>query len=88
MLIYLFYREEHRLRVFENRMLRTILGLKSDEITGVWIKVHNEELHNLYSLPNIRMLKSRRMRWMGHVVCMKAKRTAYRTLLGKHERDR
>jgi hypothetical protein len=55
-------REEHRLRVFENRVLRRILGPKSDEVTGQWRKLHNGELHNLYSFPNIiRQIKSMRM---------------------------
>jgi hypothetical protein len=54
--------------VFENRVLRRIFGPKRDEVTGDWRKLHNEELHNLYSSPNrIRMVKSRRMRWAGHV---------------------
>jgi hypothetical protein len=61
-------RVEHRLRVFENRVLRSIFGLKRDKVTGGWRKVYNEELHNLYSLPNIiKMNKSRRMRGAGHV---------------------
>jgi hypothetical protein len=61
-------REEHRLRVFENRVFRRIFGPKRDEVTGGWRKLHNEELHNLYSSPSlIRMIKSRRMRWAGHV---------------------
>jgi hypothetical protein len=56
-------REEHRLRVFANRVLRRISGLKRDEVTGEWKKFHNEELHNLYSPPNIiRQIRSRRMR--------------------------
>jgi hypothetical protein len=64
-------REEHRLRVFENRVLRRIFGPKRDEVMGVWRKVHNEELHNLYFLPNItRTIKSRRMRWAGHIAQM------------------
>jgi hypothetical protein len=64
-------REEHRLRVFENRVLRRIFGPKRDEVRGEWRKLHNEELHNLYSSPNIiRQIKSRRMRWMGHVARM------------------
>jgi hypothetical protein len=53
--------------VFEKRELRRIFGLKNHEVTGGWRKLHNEELHNLYSSPNIRMTKSRRMRWAGHV---------------------
>jgi hypothetical protein len=61
-------REEHRLRVFENWVLRRIFGPKRDEVTRDWRKLHNEELLNLYSSPNIfRMLKSRMMRWVGHV---------------------
>jgi hypothetical protein len=60
-------REEHRLRVFENRVLRRIFGSKRDEVSGVWRKLHNEELHNLYSSPSIiRVIKSRRMRLAGH----------------------
>jgi hypothetical protein len=62
--------EEHRLRVFENRVLRKIFGPKREE-DGSWRKLHNDELHNLYSLLNIvRVIKSRRMRWAGHVACM------------------
>jgi hypothetical protein len=61
-------REEHRLRVFENRVLRRICGPKRDEVNGGWRKPHNEELHNLYSSTNImKMIKSRRMRWAGLV---------------------
>jgi hypothetical protein len=63
-------REEHRLRVFENRVLKRIFGPKRVDMTGDWRKQHNEKLHNLYSLPNmIRMIKSR-MRWAGHVARM------------------
>jgi hypothetical protein len=61
-------REEHKLRELENRVLRRIFGTKRDGVTGGWRKLHNEELHNLYSSPNIiRIFKSRRMRWVGHV---------------------
>jgi hypothetical protein len=57
--------------MFENRVLRRIFGPKRDEVTGKWRKLHNEELHNLYSLPNIvRVINSRRMRWAGHVARM------------------
>jgi hypothetical protein len=60
--------EELRVRVFENRVLRMIFGSRTDEVVGDWRKLHNEELHNLYSSPSIiRMIKSRRMRWAGHV---------------------
>jgi hypothetical protein len=63
--------EEHRLRVFENRMLRRIFGRKGDEVTGDWRKLHSDGLHNLNSSPNIiTMIKSKRMRWAGHVVRM------------------
>jgi hypothetical protein len=64
-------REESRLRVFEYRVLRRIFGLKRDEVTGKWRKLHNEELNDLYCSPNIvRIIKSRRMRWAGHVTRM------------------
>jgi hypothetical protein len=75
--------------VFENRVLRRIFGPKRDEVTGDCRKLHNEELHNLYSLPNIiRMIKLRRMRWAGHVARMGEKRNAYRILMGKPEGKR
>jgi len=68
-------REERRLRVFQNRVLRKIFGPKSDEITGKWRKLHNEELNDLYSSPNIvRVIELRRMRWAGHVARMGEKR--------------
>jgi len=61
-------REERRLRVFENRVLRRVFGAKRDEVTGEWRKLHNEELNDLYCLPNIVwVVKSRRIRWTGHV---------------------
>ena len=73
------FREEHRLRVFENKVLRKIFGSKRDEIAGEWRKLHNAELHALYSSPNIiRNLKSRRLRWAGYVARMKQSRNAYR----------
>jgi hypothetical protein len=63
--------EEHRLRLFENRVLRRIFGPKRDEVTGEWRKLHNEWLRDLYSSPSvIRIIKSRRMRWAGHVARM------------------
>ena len=66
-------REEHRSRVFENKVLRKIFGTKKDEITSKWRKLHNAELHALYSSPNIiRNFKSRRLRWAGHVAHMGA----------------
>jgi hypothetical protein len=75
---------EHRLRVFENRVLRRIFGPKRDEVTGEWRKLHNEELHNLYSSPNIiRQMRSRRMRWAGHVARMEEERKVFRVLVGK-----
>jgi hypothetical protein len=82
-------REEHRLRAFENRVLRRIFGPKRDEVTGEWRKMHNEELHNLYSsLHIIRQVKSRKMRWAGHVARMGQERKVYKVLAGKPERKR
>jgi hypothetical protein len=75
--------------VFENRVLRRIFGPKRDEVTGGWRKLRNEELHTLYSSPSIiRMIKSRRMRWSGHVARMGETRNAYRILVGKPEGKR
>jgi hypothetical protein len=75
--------------VFENRVPRRIFGPNRHDMVGGWRKLHNEELHNLYSPPNIiRMTKSRMMRWRGHVACMGEKRNAYRILVGKPERKR
>jgi hypothetical protein len=75
-------REEHRLRVYENSVLRRIFGPKREE-DGLWRKWHNDELHTLYSSPNIvRVIKSRRMRWAGHVACMGEGRGIYRVLVG------
>jgi hypothetical protein len=82
-------RKEHRLKVCENRVLRRIFGLKKDEVTGGWRKLHNEELRDLYSSSSIiRMIKSRRMRLAGHVARMVEKRNAYRLLVGKPEGKR
>jgi hypothetical protein len=79
-------REERRLRVFDNRVLRRLFGPKRDEVTGEWRKLHNEELNVLYSLPNImRVVKSRRMRWAGHVARMGEERVVHRVLMGKLE---
>jgi hypothetical protein len=72
--------------VFENRVLRRIFGPKRDEVTGEWRTLHNKKLHDLYSSPSIiRILKSRRMRCVGHVERMGEKRNAYRLLVGKPE---
>ena len=79
-------REERRLRVFENRVLRKIFGPKRDEVTGEWRKLHIEELNELYSSPNvIRAIKLRRMRWAGHLARMGERRGAYRVLVGRHD---
>jgi hypothetical protein len=71
--------------VFENRVLRRIFGPKRDEVTGEWRRLHNEELNDLYSSPNIRVIKSRRMRWAGHLARMGEGRGAYRILVGRPE---
>ena len=82
-------REERKLRVFENRVLRRVFEPKRDEVTGEWRKLHNEELNELYSLPNVvRVVKSRRMRWAGHVARMGEDRGAHRMLVGKPEGKR
>jgi len=81
-------REERKLRVFENMVLR-IFGPSRDEVTGEWRRLHNEELNELYFSPNIvRMIKSRRMRWTGHVARMGEERGVYRVLVGKPEGKR
>jgi hypothetical protein len=77
-------REERRLRLFVNRVLMRIFGPKRDEVIGDWRKLHNEELTDLYSSPNIiQVIKSRRMRWEGHVEGMGEGRSVYRVLVGK-----
>ena len=82
-------REERRLNLFENRVLRRVFGPKRDEVTGKWRKLHNEELSDRYTLPNIvRVVKSRRMRWAGHVARMEEGRGVHRVLVGKPEGKR
>ena len=72
--------------MFENRVLREIFGLRRDEVTGEWRRLHNEELNDLFSTPNIlRVIKSRRMRWAGHVARMGEEKGMYRFLMGKPE---
>ena len=72
--------------MFENRVLRRIFGPRRDEVTGEWRKLHNEELSDLYASPNIvRVIKSRRIRWAGHVARMGEKRGVHRVLVGKPE---
>jgi hypothetical protein len=82
-------REECRLRVFENRVLRRVFGPKRDEVTGEWRKLHSEELSDMYFLANIvRVVKSRRIRWEGHVARMGEGRDVHRVLVGKPEGKR
>jgi len=82
-------REQHRLRMFENRVLRKIFGLKRVEVAGGWRRLHNEELNNLYMSQNIiRVIKSVRMRWMGHVTCVEEMRNAFSILVRKPEGKR
>ncbi|KAJ4441688.1 hypothetical protein ANN_11546 [Periplaneta americana] len=82
-------REEQRLRVFENKVIRKIFGAERDEVTGEWRKLHNAELHALFSSPDIiRNIKSRRLRWAEHVARMGESRNAYRVLVGRPEGKR
>ena len=82
-------REEHRLSVFENKVLRKVFGAKRDEITGKWRKLHKAELYALYSSPTIiRNLKLKRLRWAGQAARMEQSRNAYRVLVGKPEGKR
>jgi hypothetical protein len=82
-------KEECKLGVFENRVLRRVFGPKRDEVTGEWRKLHNEELNDPYSLPNIvRVVKSRQTRWVGHVACMGEDSGVYRVLVGKPDGKR
>jgi hypothetical protein len=79
-------REECRLRVFENRVLRRIFGPRRDEVTWEWRRLHNKELYDLYSSPNIiRVIKPRRLTWAGHLARMGERRRAYKVLVGKPE---
>jgi len=79
-------REERKLRVFDNMVLRRLFGPRRDEVTGEWRRLYNEELNDLYSSPNnVRVIKSRRMSWAGHVACMGEERGIYRVLVGKPE---
>ena len=81
--------EERRPRAFENRVLRRIFGPQREKVTEVWRKLHKKKLNDLYSSPNIiRAIKSRRMRWAGHVACIEEKRGAHRVLVGKPEGKR
>jgi hypothetical protein len=80
-------RKKHRLRVFENRVLRRIFGPKRDEVTGGWRELHNEELRDLSQSIN-KMTKSKRIRWVGHVARIGEKRIVYWLLVGKPERRR
>ena len=81
--------EERKLRMFKNMVLRGIFGLRRDEVTGDWRKLHNEELNDLYSSPNIvRVIKSRRLKWDGYVAHMGEERGVYRVLVGKPEERR
>ena len=82
-------REERKLRIFENMVLRRIFGPSRDEVTGEWRRLHNEELSDLYSSPNVvGVIKSRRMRWVGHVARMVEERGLYSVLVGKPEGKR
>jgi len=82
-------REERRLRVYENRVLRRIFGPKRDEVTGEWRRLHNEELNDLYCSPNVvRVIKSRRIKLAEYVARMAEKRGVYGVLVGKHEEKR
>ena len=82
-------KDERRLGVFENMVLRRIFGPKRDGVTGEWRKLHNEELNDMYCSPNtVRMIKSRRVRWAGYVALMGERRGVYRVLMGRLEGKR
>jgi len=80
--------KEHRVRMFEKRVLRNIFGSGRKEVTGDWRKLYNVDVHDLYLSPNIMIIKLRWMRWAGHVACMGEKRNAHRVLVGKSEGKR
>jgi hypothetical protein len=87
--MYFTVREEHRLRVCENRVLRRIFGPKTEKVAGDWRRLHNEELHNLYASPNInRVVKSRRMGGAGHVARIGEMTNSYSILFGNPEGKR
>jgi len=82
-------RQERRLRVFENRVLGRIFGPNRNEVKGEWRKLHKEEFNDLYSSPtSVRVIKSRRIKWAGHVACMRQRRGVYRVFVGKYEGKR
>jgi hypothetical protein len=82
-------REERRLRVFENRALRRIFGPKRDEVTGQWRKLHSEEFNEMYCSPsNVRVIKSRKIRWVENVARMRDRQGVYRILVGKRDGER
>jgi hypothetical protein len=79
-------KEEHRLRIFEDKELRRLFAPRRNEVTGGWKKLHNEEHRDMYSAPSlIRIIKTRRMKWAGHVARMRKKRNVYRLLVGKKD---
>jgi hypothetical protein len=81
--------KQHKLRVIQNRVLRRVFGPKREEVARGWRRLHNEELHNLYTSPClIRMIKSRRVRWVGHVARMRGMRYAYKVPVGKPDGKR
>jgi hypothetical protein len=86
---FLTLREEHKLKVFENKVLKRISGFKKEEVAGVWRRLHNEELQNLYASPYIiRVTKSKTMRFSGHVARMRKMRNSNNILVGKHDQKR
>jgi hypothetical protein len=83
------YTAKHRLRVYENRVLKRIFGPKNKEVVGSWRRLHNAELHNLYASPNIiRVIRSRKIRREGHIMCMREMKNEYKIVFGKLEGKR